>query len=135
MTVGRLVGDRVVDRAGQRTVVRAGGAAAAVGMGAALALPSTPMTLVGFAVAGLGVATLVPATMQTADDLPGLPEGVGLTVVSWLLRVGFLVSPPVVGVVADAVGLRVGLLSVVVGGVVVVVAGRVLEDGPARRPA
>jgi MFS family permease len=102
------------------------------GMGLALAAPSLTTTLVGFALAGLGVATLVPAVMHTADELPGLPAGVGLTVVSWLLRVGFLVSPTLVGVVADATSLRVALLAVVGAGVVVVVAGRLLVAGPPR---
>jgi MFS family permease len=128
MTVGRLLGDRVVDRFGQRTVVRAGGAVAAIGMGLALSLPSIGTTLAGFALAGLGVATLVPAAMHTADELPGLPSGVGLTVVSWLLRIGFLLSPPLVGLVADLAGLRLGLLSVVLAGVVTVVLGRVLVN-------
>lgn len=93
-------------------------------MGLALAVPSLATTLVGFALAGLGVATLIPAVMHAADELPGLPHGVGLTVVSWLLRVGFLVSPMVVGLVADAAGLRVALLGVVLAGLVVVVCGR-----------
>ncbi|MDX3105331.1 MFS transporter [Nonomuraea angiospora] len=132
MTVGRLSGDRVVDRFGQRTVVRAGGALAAIGMGAALAMPSVPAALAGFALAGLGVATLVPAAMHTADELPGLPAGAGLTIVSWLLRGGFLLSPPLVGFVADLTSLRVGLLSVVLAGTVTVVLGRVLVN---RTPA
>ncbi|ACZ29265.1 major facilitator superfamily MFS_1 [Xylanimonas cellulosilytica DSM 15894] len=131
MTVGRLTGDRAVDRFGQRRVARVGGVAIAVGMGFALAVPSLASTLVGFALAGLGVATLVPAVMHTADELPGLPAGVGLTVVSWLLRVGFLVSPAAVGLVADATSLRVGLLGVVGAGVLVAVVGRVLLAGPA----
>ena len=90
------------------------------------------MTLVGFALAGLGVATLVPAAMHAADELPGVPHGVGLTVVSWLLRVGFLLSPPVVGLVADASGLRVGLLGVVLAGLGVLLFGRVLVGRTAR---
>jgi MFS family permease len=126
MTVGRLFGDRAVDRFGQRAVVRGGGALAALGMGLALAVPSIGTTLAGFALAGLGVATLVPAAMHTADELPGLPSGVGLTIVSWLLRIGFLLSPPLVGLVADHAGLRVGLLSVVLAGVVALILGRVL---------
>ncbi len=134
MTTGRLLGDRVVDRFGPRAVVRTGGAITALGMGVALAVPGIATALVGFGLAGLGVATLVPAAMQRADELPGLRRGVGLTVVSWLLRVGFLVSAPVVGVVADATSLRVGLLSVVVAGVVVLVVGRVLTDGGSGDP-
>jgi hypothetical protein len=126
MTVGRLTGDRVVDRFGQRRVARAGGVLIAVGMGLALAVPSLATTLVGFALAGLGVATLVPAVYAAADELPGLRHGVGLTLVNWLLRIGFLLSPPLVGAIADATSLRVGLLTVVVAGVATLVLGRVL---------
>ncbi|GGG23450.1 MFS transporter [Rhodococcoides trifolii] len=125
-TVGRLLGDRLVDRFGQRAVARAGGTIAAVGMGAALAFPSVPGTIVGFAAAGFGVATLVPAAMSGADDLPGLRHGTGLAVVSWLMRIGFLVSPPIVGLVADTAGLRVGLIVVPLAGVLVVVLARAL---------
>jgi MFS family permease len=129
MTIGRLGGDRMVDRFGQRRVVRAGGALAAASMAAALAVPSAASTIGGFALAGLGVATLVPAAMHSADEIPDLRPGLGLTVVSWLLRVGFLVSPVVVGAVADRTSLRVGLLTVVLAGCTVVVVGRALADG------
>ncbi len=128
MTVGRLTGDRVVDRFGQRTVVRTGGALTAISMGLALAFPSPASTIIGFLLAGLGVATLVPAAMHTGDELPGLPAGVGLTVVSVLLRVGFLASPPLVGVTADAISLRVGLLGVVLAGTIVVFFSPVLLE-------
>ena len=126
MTIGRLTGDRAVDRFGQRRVVRAGGALTAGGMGLALALPSIPTTVLGYALAGLGVATLVPAIYHAADELPGLRRGLGLAVVNWLLRIGFLVSPPLIGVLADAISLRVALLTVVLAGLGALVLGRVL---------
>jgi MFS family permease len=135
MTVGRLTGDRVVDRFGRRRVARAGGALAAAGMGLALALPSVPTTLLGFTLAGLGVATLVPAVYQAADELPGLPHGTGLAVINWLLRIGFLVSPPLVGALADATSLRVALLTVVLAGVGALVLGRALPGRAAGRSA
>ena len=116
MTIGRLTGDRVVDRFGQRRVVRVGGALTAAGMGWALAFPSVPTTLVGFAMAVLGVATLVPAVYHAADELPGLRRGTGLAVINWLLRIGFLLSPLLIGVLADATSLRVALLTVVLAG-------------------
>ncbi|MEJ5946445.1 MFS transporter [Pseudokineococcus basanitobsidens] len=125
-TVGRLVGDRLVDRFGQRAVARTGALVAAVGMGAALAVPTVAGTVAGFGLAGLGVATLVPAAMQQADALPGLRPGTGLTLVSWLMRLGFLASPPLVGLVADSAGLRVGLLVVPLAGVAVAVLAQVL---------
>ncbi|MFY0584181.1 MFS transporter [Cystobacter fuscus] len=125
--IGRMLGDGLVDRFGQRAVARAGGATTAAGMGAALLFPSVPGTIAGFALAGFGVATLVPAAMHGADELPGLRAGTGLTVVSWLMRLGFLLSPPIVGLVADAVGLRVGLLVVPLAGTLVLVLSGVLS--------
>ncbi|BBY42555.1 fucose permease [Mycolicibacterium celeriflavum] len=131
MFVGRLIGDRLVDRFGERAVVRAGGVLTAAGMGAALAFPSVPATIAGFAAAGFGVATLIPAAMHRADQLPGLRPGSGLTVLTWLMRIGFFGAPLIVGVVADATSLRIGLLSVPVAGVVVLALAGVLS---ARRP-
>jgi MFS family permease len=131
MTVGRLTGDRVVDRFGQRRVAQVGGVLIAGGMGGALAFPSITTTLIGFALAGLGVATLIPAVYHAADELPGLSSGSGLTVINWLLRVGFLLSPPLIGVLADAAGLRVALLTVVLAGVGIVVFGGALRTSVA----
>ena len=127
MFVGRLVGDRAVDRFGEFVVVSVGGLLTAVGMGAALAFPTVAGTIAGFMAAGLGVATLVPAAMHGADRLPGLRPGTGLTVLTWLMRVGFFSAPLLVGLVADAAGLRVGLLIVPLAGMLVVVLAATLR--------
>ncbi len=132
--VGRLLGDGLVDRFGQRTVARAGGVIIALGMGLALAVPTVPGTIAGFAAAGLGSATLVPAAMHEADELPGLRAGTGLTIVSWLMRVGFLASPPLVGLIADNSALRYGLLSVPIAGLLIVLLSGVLQGRVERRP-
>ncbi|MFD3613478.1 MFS transporter [Streptomyces atroolivaceus] len=125
--VGRIIGDRLVDRFGQRTVARAGGLIAAAGMGLALAVPTVPGTILGFAAAGFGVATLVPAAMHEADELPGLKPGSGLAIVSWLMRLGFLASPPIVGLVTDATSLRAGLLVVPLAGLLAFLLAGVLQ--------
>ncbi|MDT5064289.1 MAG: hypothetical protein QOK02_444 [Mycobacterium sp.] len=114
--VGRFFGDRLVDRFGERAVARVGGLIAAAGMAAALAFPSIPATIAGFAAAGFGSATLIPAAMHGADRVKGLRPGTGLTIVTWLYRLGFLLSPIIVGIVADATSVRVGLLIVSVAG-------------------
>jgi MFS family permease len=124
--VGRLVGDVMVDRLGQRTVARIGGVLVAVGMGLALAFPSIPGTIVGLGAAGFGVATLIPGAMHAADQLPGFRRGTGLTLLSWLMRLGFLFSPPLVGLIADATSLRWGLLIMPVAGAIVLLLAGVL---------
>ena len=125
--VGRILGDRLVDRFGQRTVARAGGLIVLLGMGFALSFPTVLGSVIGFGLAGLGVATLIPAAMHTADELQGLRPGAGLTIISWLLRLGFLLSPPVVGAIADASSLRLGLLVVPIAGLLVIIFARVLK--------
>lgn len=130
MFVGRLSGDRLVDRFGEAAVARTGGVIAAAGMGCALAFPTVATTIAGFALAGLGVATLVPAAMHGADQLPGLRPGTGLTVVTWLMRVGFFGAPLLVGLVADAAGLRAGLVAVPVAGVLAALLAGVLPRKP-----
>lgn len=136
LTIGRLTGDRAVDRFGQRGVATAGGFFIAAGMGIALGFATVPTAIAGFALTGFGAATTVPAAMHAADEIPGLPHGVGLTIVSWLLRVGFLVFPPLTGLIADATSLRVALLVAVVAGLGVVLTSRVLEGRktPGRAP-
>lgn len=132
--IGRLLGDGMVDRFGQRAVARTGGVIVFVGTGAALAWPSTAGTIVGLGMAGFGVATLIPAAMHAADQLPGFAPGTGLTIVGWLLRLGFLGAPPLVGAVADASSLRVGLLVLPLAGLLVVVFAQVLSTRQPARP-
>jgi hypothetical protein len=73
------------------------------------------------------VATLIPAVYAASDAVPGLPHGVGLAVSNWLLRIGFLVSPPLIGLIADASSLRVALLTVVLAGLGTLAFGGVLR--------
>ena len=108
-TIGRFTGDAVVDRLGDRTTARLGALTGMTGMSLALLVPSPATALLGFAAAGWGVATLFPAAFRAADDLPGVPPGVGITVVGWFARLGFFVTPPVVGALADALTLRYAL--------------------------
>lgn len=124
--VGRILGDRMVDRFGQRAVARSGGFIVLLGMGFALMVPTVIGSVIGFGLAGFGVATLIPAAMHAADELPGFRPGAGLTIVSWLLRLGFLFAPPLVGAIADASSLRLGLVVVPVAGLLVMVFAQVL---------
>ncbi|WP_417215638.1 MFS transporter [Arthrobacter sp.] len=124
--VGRMIGDRLVDRFGQRAVAQTGGVLIALAFGLALAFPSIPATIIGFGLAGFGTATLVPAAMHAADELPGLRPGTGLTILGWLMRLGFLFSPPIVGAIADRSSLATGLLVVPLAGILVVACSAVL---------
>lgn len=107
--IGRFIGDPAVERFGPRAVTRTGAVLGCVGLGLTVIVPTLATTYIGFAVAGLGAAVLIPMAMHAADEVEGLPAGVGLAAVGWITRVGLFVSPPIVGMIADTAGLRYGL--------------------------
>lgn len=119
--VGRLVGDRLTDRFGRSEVATAGGVLIVGGGLVVMVAPSVPVVLGGFALLGLGCATLVPAAFAAAHELPGLAYGSGVALVGWLMRGGFVLTSPVLGVIADRWGLRAGMVLPLLAGVVAVV--------------
>jgi len=125
-TAGRLLGDRVVTRFGDRAVARAGAALAGGAMTGALAAAGITSTLIAFGLVGLGIGTVIPAAMRRADAL--LPHGTGLMLVGSVLRVALLVAPPVVGVVADAASLRVALTVIPLAAALILVLAPALGD-------
>jgi MFS family permease len=130
-TVGRLLGDRVVTRYGDRAVARAGAGLAGAAMAVALAVPSVALTIVAFGLVGAGIGTLIPAAMRGADRM--LPNGMGLMLVGTVLRIALLVAPPLVGVMADATSLRAALVLMPAGAALVLLLSPVLGV-VARRP-
>lgn len=128
--IGRLLGDRMVDRLGHVTMARLGAVGIAAGLGLVVAAPAPAAAVAGLFLAGLGSATLVPSAYHAADLVPGLRPGTGLAVVSWLMRGAFLSLSPFVGVVSDALGLRLAFLVIPVAAVLAVLAA-----GHLRQPA
>ncbi len=108
--VGRLLGDPMTDRWGRAAVARTGGLLVAAGALLVAASPPWPLVMVGLGLTGLGSATLVPMAFAEAGRLRGLPEGTGIAVLGWLMRVGFLVTSPVIGLLSDRTSLSTAML-------------------------
>jgi hypothetical protein len=97
MTLARLVGDRLTPPP------RAAGGVAAVGLVVAALAPTALVAVLGFATAGLGLATLFPTVVRRA----GSPANIAA--VSTAGYVGLVTGPPVVGALAEATSLRAAL--------------------------
>ncbi|MWA07298.1 MFS transporter [Actinomadura sp. LD22] len=105
MTAGRLAGDRVVARFGPVTVLRTGSLIAAAGLALGLALAHPVAAVSGFTLFGLGVAVVAPVTFSAAGNVPGVPAAAGISRVTGVGYLGLLGGPPVIGFVAQGVGL------------------------------
>jgi MFS family permease len=109
MTVGRLLGDRLVLVLGVGSLVRIGGLMAIGGLGLTLAFQTPLVALVGFAVFGLGLSCQAPTLFRAAGQLP-LPEGQGLAALLASSWPAFLLVAPVIGGLASITSLRAALL-------------------------
>jgi len=114
MAMGRLRGDWFHQHLGSVATVRWGGALAAVGLGTALLMGGTPATLAGFACVGWGFSAIFPIVCSVAGKKAGDKPEAGIAAVSGTGYLGFLVGPPVIGLLAQVWSLRAALLLVVV---------------------
>jgi MFS family permease len=104
--IGRLFGTVLLERLGQTRVLVAGGLIAGVGMLLGALAPSVWLVLVGFALAGLGLANIFPTVLARAGALGG-PPAVAIAVT--LGYGGFLLGPPTIGFLASSLGLPIAL--------------------------
>jgi MFS family permease len=111
MGLGRLAGDRLTTALGAERLARAGALLAAAGLVAALAAGGPLPAIAGFALMGLGLATLLPLALRAAASRA--PQaGPAVAAVSGTGYLGFLVGPPTIGGAAELADLRVALLIV-----------------------
>jgi MFS family permease len=109
MTIGRIFGDYFIDRMGRHFILLFSCFAAIIGLSEALLFPTAPMVLMGFFLVGIGLSNVVPMTYSTAGNIKGIEPAAGIAIASTIGYAGFFVSPPVIGYLADGLGLRVGL--------------------------
>jgi len=119
MTVGRLAGDRIVGRLGAGPALRASGAVAGAGLGAALLIDTPPAAIVGFALVGLGISNI-----SSAGRVSEIAAGSALAAVATPGYLGFLSGPPLIGLAAEHVSLRAAMGIVCAACVLVAVGAR-----------
>ncbi len=110
MTTGRFTGDYFTMHYGKKKLLIADGLLAFAGLALVLGVASVWSTFLGFFLAGLGLATVVPVIYTTAGNAPGVSPSVGIAMATTIGYAGFFVGPPVIGYLADSFGLRIGLM-------------------------
>jgi MFS family permease len=105
MLVARLVGDRMKERWGARKVVALGALLGALGVFIAVSAPTIALAIIGFVIAGAGVALVFPFVFSAA----GRHGSIALAGVATLSYSGSLIGPPIVGFLAHGFGLQAAL--------------------------
>lgn len=107
MATGRFIADWFTDKFGRARTLQISGLLTATGLSIAVAFPSLIVASLGFMLVGLGVSSVVPLVYSAAGRSRTMPAGVALAAVSTVGFAGFLLGPPLIGLVAGATSLKV----------------------------
>ncbi len=105
MALMRFAGDLVRDRFGAVNTLRFCTVASIIGLLTAGMASGPTMAIIGFAIAGIGISNMVPIAFSAAGNLPGMAQGIGLSVVTTMGYSGILVAPSAIGFIAEHTGL------------------------------
>ena len=109
MACGRLAGNGLVHALGATRVVTGGSIVATVGALVVATVPTVEIVLAGFVLIGLGLANVFPIAIARAGAHAGAG---GVALASTVGYTGLLGGPPLLGIVAEAVGLHVAFVTV-----------------------
>ncbi|WP_040775038.1 MFS transporter [Nocardia pneumoniae] len=110
MTVGRFGTDRVSHAFGRVAVVRYGALIAAIGLGVIIVSPWVPLTLLGWAMAGLGLSGGVPQIFTAAGNLGSDTAATDMSRVFSVGYLGLLAGPTVIGWLTAVVSLTTAMV-------------------------
>ena len=118
MVIGRLSGDYVVPRIGRRAILLGGGTLVVLGLIAITTLPSPALSLIGFAVIGLGAANLVPVVFSAAGQQSDMDPNMAVASVTFVGYAGILLGPAIIGFGAQSTSLPLAMASLALLGAV-----------------
>lgn len=106
MAAGRFLADRFANSLGKIAVLRISGVLIFVGLCLAVLVPTLSVTLLGFALVGLGTAAVVPLSYSIVGRTSAYPPGIAIAMVSTISFFGFLLGPPIIGFIAELMNLQ-----------------------------
>ncbi|MEO1643916.1 MAG: MFS transporter, partial [Chloroflexota bacterium] len=92
MTTGRFLGDTVAEWLGNVRLIRLSGVLATSGILLPIFFPSLVTALLGFGIAGLGLAVGIPLAFSASGKLPNISPGRAVAGVATIGYAGFLVG-------------------------------------------
>jgi len=106
VTLGRFLGDGLVTRFGVKRMLQMSGTLITTGLLTAVIFPYLLTATAGFFLVGFGVSSVVPIVYGLAGRSTTLSASTALAAVSTIGFLGFLIGPPIIGLIAQAVSLR-----------------------------
>lgn len=109
MAVARFTGDVIRARFGSVPLVRWSALMSAAGLALALVLQPPALSILAYTLAGLGIGNIVPVLFGGGGRLEPSAPGRGIAAVVAMGYAGFVAGPPLIGMIAQGVGLPIAL--------------------------
>ncbi|MEO8823976.1 MAG: MFS transporter [Ginsengibacter sp.] len=106
MALGRFLGDGLVTKVGVKSMLQISGTMITSGLLLSVFFPNIITATLGFLLVGFGVSSVVPIVYGLAGKSKTMSPGTALASVSTIGFLGFLIGPPVIGFIAQAISLR-----------------------------
>ncbi len=106
MALGRFLGDWLVIKFGVKRMLQMSGIIITIGLLIAVIFPFLSTATIGFFLVGFGVSSVIPIVFGSAGRSTTMPASTALATVSTIGFLGFLIGPPVIGFIAQAINLR-----------------------------
>ncbi|HDL8471959.1 TPA: MFS transporter [Yersinia enterocolitica] len=114
MVIGRIFGDYYTNKFGGFTTLKYGVALSMIGIILIISVHSVTFTILGFSFIGLGISVIFPLTISFIGQLPNINATSGITFATWMSRIGLLISPPLIGILADFTSLRTAFIAILI---------------------
>jgi MFS family permease len=109
MVIGRLAGDKLVLKWGISKTLIFNNLLLCLGMAIVLLFENEVLAIIGFAITGLGISTIVPLIYSECGHSKTMSPGVALAAISTVGISGFLLGPVFIGFISEASSLRFAL--------------------------
>ncbi len=106
MAAGRFLADFLISKIGRKRLLQFSGLMISGGLFTAVFFPYLIASTLAFMMVGLGVSSIVPTVYSTAGKQSKVPPGIALATVASVSFLGFLMGPPLIGYIAEALSLR-----------------------------
>ncbi|MDM1555428.1 MFS transporter [Chryseobacterium indologenes] len=106
MTLGRFIGNRIIEKLGKRTVLQCCGLLMSMGLFLSVFFPELWLCIIAFMIIGLGASLSVPSVYSTIGKVNTVAPSIALSFVSSISFLGFLIGPPLIGYIAEGFDLR-----------------------------
>lgn len=116
MVVGRFFGDQLATKFGAHRILKVGGVIGGLGLAGGLAIGGSFGVILGWFLFGTALSAVIPLLFSAAGSMANkrfagtISPAEAVAMISGISYFGFVVGPPMMGFIADAISLRWAML-------------------------